>query len=218
MISSIPSPTSPSPATAGNSGQTAIISSDFDTFLTMLTAQIQNQDPLNPMDSTDYAVQLATFSGVEQQVQTNELLRGLSGGGLSGIENYAGWVGMSARTDAPVHFDGTPVEVHFDSPPGLKSAELVVSSATGQEIHRRSVLNQTPPYSWDGISPGGNALLNGHYRLHVAATNADGTPQTLPVTSFSTVQEVRNGLNGPEIVLDHGGAVAVGSVAALRQK
>ena len=40
----------------------------------MLTTQIKNQDPLNPMEGTEFAVQLATFSGVEQQVQTNQLL------------------------------------------------------------------------------------------------------------------------------------------------
>ena len=60
------------------------ISSDFDTFLRMLTVQVQNQDPLNPVDATDYATQLATFSGVEQQVLTNDLLTGLQdllGGG-----------------------------------------------------------------------------------------------------------------------------------------
>lgn len=48
---------------------------DFTTFLTMLATQIKNQDPLNPMDGADFAVQLATFSGVEQQVQTNMLLQ-----------------------------------------------------------------------------------------------------------------------------------------------
>ncbi len=41
------------------------ISADFETFLKMLTVQMQNQDPLNPVDSSDYATQLATFSGVE---------------------------------------------------------------------------------------------------------------------------------------------------------
>ena len=51
------------------------ISSDFETFLKMLTAQISNQDPLNPIDASDYSTQLATFSGVEQQVLTNDLLR-----------------------------------------------------------------------------------------------------------------------------------------------
>ena len=53
------------------------LASDFDTFLRMLTTQMQNQDPLNPIDSTDYATQLATFSGVEQQVRTNSLLADL---------------------------------------------------------------------------------------------------------------------------------------------
>lgn len=49
----------------------AFASSDFETFLKMLTTQIKNQDPLNPMEGTEFAVQLATFSGVEQQVMTN---------------------------------------------------------------------------------------------------------------------------------------------------
>ena len=53
---------------ASTSSGKPLISSDFDTFLKMLTAQMQNQDPMKPIDSADYAVQLATFSGVEQQV------------------------------------------------------------------------------------------------------------------------------------------------------
>jgi flagellar basal-body rod modification protein FlgD len=65
--------TSSAVAPADN-GSGAKISSDFETFLKMLTVQMQNQDPLNPVDSSDYATQLATFSGVEQQVQTNDLL------------------------------------------------------------------------------------------------------------------------------------------------
>ena len=62
-----------SAAVVGNDQGTTkpVLSSDFETFLKMLTVQLENQDPLNPVDSADYAVQLATFSGVEQQVQTN---------------------------------------------------------------------------------------------------------------------------------------------------
>lgn len=67
-----PSATPPANATA--------LSSDFETFLKMLTVQMQNQDPLNPIDSTEYAMQLATFSSVEQQVLTNDLLRQMMGG------------------------------------------------------------------------------------------------------------------------------------------
>ena len=71
------------------------ISSDFETFLRMLTAQMKNQDPLNPVESADFATQLATFSGVEQAVLTNDLLRGLS---LQiGVSGLASWVGKEVR-------------------------------------------------------------------------------------------------------------------------
>src|SRR6056297_97759 len=102
--------TSPAPAAAQSAGTpkagTSMISSDFETFLRMLTAQVENQDPLNPLESTEFATQLATFSGVEQQVRTNELLGGLAASGLSQI---SAWVGMEGRAAAPVFFAGTPV-------------------------------------------------------------------------------------------------------------
>ena len=62
-------------AASAATAETSLIGNDFNTFLVMLTTQLQNQDPLNPIESSDYAVQLATFSGVEQQVRTNQLLQ-----------------------------------------------------------------------------------------------------------------------------------------------
>ena len=88
------------------------ISSDFNTFLRMLTVQMKNQDPLDPIDSADYAVQLATFSGVEQQVKTNDLLAALSGQmAISGLAEMAGWVGREARAAMPGSFDGSPITI-----------------------------------------------------------------------------------------------------------
>jgi len=93
-----------------SASSTKEISSDFETFLKMLTVQMQNQDPLNPVDSSDYAVQLATFSGVEQQVQTNDLLRGLTAlMGTSGMAQMASWVGKEARAPVAAYFGGSPV-------------------------------------------------------------------------------------------------------------
>ena len=60
-----------------SSARQSALTSDFDTFLKMLTAQAKYQDPLEPLDSTEYAAQLAQFSMVEQQVQTNEQLLSL---------------------------------------------------------------------------------------------------------------------------------------------
>lgn len=196
---------------------TAALSSDFDTFLKMLTAQIQNQDPLNPMDSSDYAVQLATFSGVEQQVQTNDLLRELTSSSMSEISNFAGWVGMEALAEGPVSFDGTPVAVQFDLPAGSAKAELVVSDTNGDEIYRKNITGETSPYDWTGVSATGAKLTSDKYYLHIESTDAAGDTTEAPVTSFARVVELRDGTNGPEIVLAHGGAISVNDVTALRE-
>lgn len=94
-------------ATGRRDDQTAaVLSSDFETLLQMLTAQARYQDPLEPMDSSEYAAQLAQFSMVEQQVQSNELLQSLGDQlGQSNIAQMASWIGMEARTTAPVQFD-----------------------------------------------------------------------------------------------------------------
>ena len=65
-------PLFPSQSTSIAPSSNSALSSDFETFLKMLTVQMENQDPLNPVDSADFAVQLATFSSVEQQVLTND--------------------------------------------------------------------------------------------------------------------------------------------------
>ena len=74
---------------------TAAITGDFETFLTLLTTQMRNQDPLKPMDSTEFVAQLASFSAVEQQIRANDRLQGildvLSGGSPAGL----------ARVDRP---------------------------------------------------------------------------------------------------------------------
>ncbi|MCA8883266.1 MAG: flagellar hook assembly protein FlgD [Rhodobacteraceae bacterium] len=210
------SPVAGSTTTTQTHSTSSALSSDFDTFLTMLTAQIQNQDPLNPMDSSDYAVQLATFSGVEQQVQTNDLLRGLTGGGLSGIAGFAGWVGMEALAEGPVHFDGTPVSIQFDLPAGARTAQLVVSTPAGQELHRNDITGTESPMEWDGQSASGSTLLTGNYQLHVETVDATGETVSTPVTSFARVVELRDGADGPELVLDTGTVTGVGSVTALR--
>lgn len=73
----------------------SVLSSDFETFLKMLTVQAKYQDPLEPIDSSEYSAQLAQFSSVEQQVLTNDLLTALTGQlGGSGMAQFASWIGM----------------------------------------------------------------------------------------------------------------------------
>src|SRR6056297_1233891 len=108
------------------------LSSDFETFLLMLTTQMQNQDPLNPLESSEFAVQLATFSGVEQQVKTNDLLGSLLGGlATSGVAQMASWIGKDVRTDGPAWFDGSPITLFPNLSDGSTGAALVVKDAAG---------------------------------------------------------------------------------------
>ena len=103
-------PTGPTPAAGGT---VAPINSDFEMFLQMLTAQMKYQDPLNPVDSTDYATQLATFSGVEQAVLTNDLLKSLSSEmNAGGLADMAAWVGKDARA-APADKGCRTLHSHF---------------------------------------------------------------------------------------------------------
>ena len=106
----------------------------------MLTVQMKNQDPLNPVNSSDYAVQLATFSSVEQQVLTNDLLRALGdqmGGGNLG--QLASWVGMQALARAPVAFDGSPIHLRPEYAADADTAALVVRNSSGTIITRAAV-------------------------------------------------------------------------------
>ena len=116
------------------------LSSDFETFLKMLTTQMENQDPLNPVESAEFAMQLATFSGVEQQIRTNGLLADMvSGLGASGLSQLAGWVGMEARVNSPVVFDGAPITLAPEPDPASDAAFLVVRDATGGVVSREAI-------------------------------------------------------------------------------
>ena len=112
-------------ATSGS----AFASSDFETFLKMLTTQIKNQDPLNPMEGTEFAVQLATFSGVEQQVQTNTLLQQMLSNGTNGLGELSGWIGRDVRTTAPVWFDTELVSINAMPAPRWRDAAAAGDTA-----------------------------------------------------------------------------------------
>lgn len=201
------SASSPREENAGN------VAGDFETFLTLLTTQLQNQDPLNPLDSSDFAVQLATFSGVEQQVRTNDLLSDMIAGmNANGVAELAGWVGLEARIDAPARFDGSPILLAPDPDPGSEAAVLVVTDSLGRIVAREDIPAAGQTVDWAGVSPNGAPFPPGSYTFAVESISAGTVTSTKPVEHYALVREARLGPGGPEIVTESGAVIASSKV------
>lgn len=207
------------PASAQSQALTnnSVISSDFETFLLMLTTQMENQDPLNPIESSDYAVQLATFSSVEQQVQTNTLLSGLSEQmGLMGMAQLAGWVGMEARAAVPAYFDGAPITLAPKPASTAEEAFLVVHDANGHEIERVSVPVSNDPITWAGVDEYSNPRDAGLYSFTLESYAHDDLISTTEVDVYSRITEARNEGGQTVLILEGGVQVNAAEVSALR--
>jgi flagellar basal-body rod modification protein FlgD len=215
----VTSATSLATASATATGTTTSkITSDFDTFLRMLTVQMQNQDPLNPIDSADYAVQLATFSGVEQQVRTNQLLADMQGRfSQLGMAEMASWIGKEARSPAPVRYDGTPVTLSPNPAVGANRAVLAVMDAQGNLVSREEIPVSAEPYQWLGAGIDGNPLPPGTYYIALESLNGETVIATTPVEHYARVIEARGGTSGTTLVLEGGVEVLATDVTALRE-
>lgn len=204
---------STSSSTSGNSN--SVISSDFETFLRMLTTQLENQDPLNPIESQEYAVQIATFSGVEQQVKTNDLLESLvanlGGGGLS---QYGTWVGMEGQAAVAANYDGTtPVTIFPEIDDDASSAKLLVLNVNGSVVETGTLTPGTDVLQWTGSSD----LDPGLYDFIVESYAADGSKiSEAQAKIYAPISEVRTENGEVSIVFDGGSIVSASEVSALR--
>ncbi|MBE0413768.1 flagellar hook capping FlgD N-terminal domain-containing protein [Yoonia sp.] len=193
------------------------ISSDFETFLRMLTVQMQNQDPLNPVDSSDYAVQLATFSGVEQAVLTNDLLKNLTAQlNISGLADIASWVGKEVRAAAPAYFDGAPVILAPNPAMIADRAQIVVSTETGVEVQRIDIPATTETVEWAGVGPGGAPFAPGVYTFKLVSLAGGQEVARDPIDVYSKVTEIRVQGGQTMLILDGGVEITSAQVSALR--
>ncbi|MCC1494291.1 flagellar hook capping FlgD N-terminal domain-containing protein [Cognatishimia sp. F0-27] len=182
-------------------GNDQALSSDFDTFIRMLTVQVENQDPLNPIDSTDYATQLATFSSVEQQVLTNDLLKdlGVALGGTA-LQQAGSWIGLEGLVRAPAQFDrSSPVSVYPDVVQDADTSVLVVRNSAGDVVERAILEPDTDFVTWDGVDESGGKHPADNYRFEVESYRDGELLDTTVAKVFSRIEEVRS-VNGEVLV------------------
>ncbi|TPE53583.1 flagellar hook capping FlgD N-terminal domain-containing protein [Amaricoccus solimangrovi] len=205
-------------AGTATSAASGALTADFDTFLKLLTTQMKYQDPLQPMDSTEFVAQLASFSAVEQQIGSNtrldSILAALGGGAAGG---FADWIGREVQAPTSAAFTGDPVEIGVTPEAGADRAVLVVRNDFGAEVTRLGVDPAATSVTWDGTDAQGATAASGSYGFTLESYSGDVPLPTTEGRVFSTVTEVRRGAAGEtELVLATGDMVSAGEITALR--
>src|SRR5690348_15659649 len=149
-------PTVTNPSATDPTSAQATLADNFNTFLTLLTSQLQNQDPLSPMDSNQFTQQLVQYSGVEQQIRTNQTLEGLvtqyqaasAGAALS-------YLGKDAIIEADdTYLAGGAANWAYDLPETAKDITLNVKDSHGRVVYSTSGVKAQGEhlFTWDGTT------------------------------------------------------------------
>ncbi len=202
--------------TAATQTQRAQLTEDFDDFLSLLTIQLQNQDPLSPMDTTEFTNQLVAFAGVEQQINSNEKLDSLVSFGLANVNTQAlGYVGLEANYQATeLYYDGArPVDVSYVVDGTAVQADIRITNEDGATIRiipAESGVGRKD-FVWDGLQDNGLPAEEGTYQVRVDAIDSDGTPLNSQILVSGIVRGVES-QDGRALLLIGERAVPIGNV------
>jgi flagellar basal-body rod modification protein FlgD len=201
----------------GKSGSAT--SPDFNLFLKLLTTQMQNQDPLDPMDTAQYTQQLVQFSQVEQSIQQTGTLKDILAQLTAGsVADAAGFIGKQASFASNVSglSDNGPAKWSWEGSGNVASLTAIISDSTGREISRSVIPSSgaSGSYSWDGTKSSGGKAANGSYSLELVAANANGDTVPVSIRSVGTVKEVQSGTGGVTLGVN-GAQMPLGSLVGL---
>lgn len=192
------------------------LAGDFTQFLTLLTIQLQNQDPLSPMDTTEFTNQLVNFSQVEQQINANQKLDNLVALNLNNaLSNSLSYVGMDVSyLSAEFHYQGAgPVKINYALEGQAIEAKMRIYDEEGDLVMEKEITKTagSNDFIWDGKDTLGATVPQGTYNIKIAATDIDGNA----VSASTVVQGRVHGVetqNGLIFVLVGERAVPVGSI------
>jgi flagellar basal-body rod modification protein FlgD len=179
-----------------------------DDFMKLLIAQLQNQDPLSPMDNQEFAVQLATFNSLEQLVGVNEKLESLAGQhGVVSRFNSAALIGKQVvgKGNEMNLGDSGEAGLHYELSGNAAKVTIKVMDSTGAVVRQIEAGSQklgAQSATWDGKNNLGQRLPAGAYRFEVAA--ADGAGNAVQVTNQVRGTVTGVDLQGPEPMLEIG--------------
>lgn len=190
-------------------GGRASLAQNYETFLSLLTAQLKNQDPTSPVDSNAFTAQLVQMSGVEQQLLTNDLLQALVAQNQGGMANGVSYIGktVTAAWSATALKDGQ-ANWSYELARDATDVKLEIVDSTGKVVWTGQAPDKTTgihDFAWDGKTTAGAQLPDGGvYTLRISAKNGENAIASQVLTRGRTTGvEIYNG----EAYLTIGGAI-----------
>ncbi|MET0546363.1 MAG: flagellar hook assembly protein FlgD [Caulobacterales bacterium] len=181
----------------GTQAQTSAqgLADNYQTFITLLTAQLQNQDPLKPTDSNEFVQQLTAFSGVEQQIRASDQLEklvALQQGAATGTA--VSYLGKSVTLESPTQrLDATGNATWSYSLPTTATANKIsIYDSAGKVVFtaKGETKSGIHSFEWDGKSAEGDRLPAGNYRMVIDASDISGEDVTASINVKGTVKAV----------------------------
>ncbi len=201
---------------AKTNASTSKLATDFSQFLTLLTVQLQNQDPLSPMETNEFTNQLVAFTGVEQQINTNQKLDALVALQLgNAVGSALGYVGLDASyVGSEFYSDGNdPVTLNYALDGQAVEAKIRIQDEKGTTIFEASAEKSAGSHEfiWNGLDKNGNPVPKGTYNVRIDAFDIN----TKSIGSSTVVEGRVRGVetqNGQIFLLIGERAVSVGNI------
>ncbi|HEX8662702.1 MAG TPA: flagellar hook capping FlgD N-terminal domain-containing protein [Beijerinckiaceae bacterium] len=196
-----------SAAAAAATGKTPSkgIAQNFDSFLLLLTTQLKNQSPLDPLDTNQFTQQLVQFASVEQQLKQNDTLSALlAATKASATSNAASFIGMQVTADGTTsRLSGGSARWVLNAARNASQAVLTIRDKSGGVVATRTaaLTAGAQSFAWDGKTSTGTAALEGDYTLTVTALDAAGQGVSVKTEIAGRVDAVDMTGDTPQLVI-----------------
>ena len=192
-----------------------------DDFLKLLTAQLQQQDPTQPMDSTAFVAQLAQFSSLEQMNNINDTLtKMLTGQGTSLQTTAADMIGKTAlfTTDQVTLEQGSTATITANLSSAAANVNVTIQNSAGttvRTLNPGAMASGTNHITWDGLDANGNALASDTYTVQVSATDLSGNSVSLTQCGSARITGVTFDDSGTPLFTAGGNSLKLSDISEL---
>lgn len=195
------------------------LSENYELFLSVLTAQLKNQNPLDPTDTDEMTSQLVNYAQVEQQILGNSYLENLVLATNNESASVAlALVGMEVTytADDLAYTSGDTLSWSIDVPEDAESVIAQVCNEDGDVVYTKTLGTDAgeQTFTWDGTLTNGSTASDGNYSLKIVATDSDGESLTINPSTTSVVKQVDWSDGSAQLIMQNGATVSLSSIVS----